>query len=83
MGPWHGCGMGLPWMWIFPVMGLCVMIALLCLIARCLHGPSGAGCGSGRSDRTASESAMEVLKRRYAGGEIRQEEFERMKQDIS
>ena len=35
------------------------------------------GCGSGQSD-----SALEVLKRRYARGEISKEEFEEKKRDL-
>ncbi|MFP4356737.1 MAG: SHOCT domain-containing protein [Phycisphaerae bacterium] len=73
-----------PWMLIFPLVGLVIMVllAILCFrrggwMSRCMGRQENTDAGSDRR-----ESAMDVLKRRYAAGEISQEEFERIKQDI-
>ena len=36
----------------------------------------------GRSGGTAGEAPLDILKRRYARGEITKEDFDRMKQDL-
>ncbi|MBL7074457.1 SHOCT domain-containing protein [candidate division KSB1 bacterium] len=36
-----------------------------------------------RSQSTKADSALEILKKRYARGEITQEEFEQIKKDIN
>jgi len=71
-------------MWFFP--GVMPFIMLLVVIAALyfIFGRGGYGspwCGPERNERYP-ESALEILKKRYAKGEITQEEFERMKQDI-
>jgi putative membrane protein len=78
--PWFG-----PW-FIFPVMGLVLMVAFLFLV----FGPRGPfahmggwGSGHGRSDPgPPGERPLEILKRRYARGEITREQFEQMRRDI-
>jgi len=77
-------------MWIFPAIGLTIMI--FCMVIFCR------GCFSGAyyrfpfyrhwdydrytKDNNCSESALEILNRRYASGEISKEEYERIKKDI-
>jgi len=70
-GPW---GM-FPWMWIFPLIFLVVMLFFL------FRGRDWPMCG-GRGMRDREESAKEILDRRYARGEIGQEEYQRMKKEL-
>ena len=70
-GPWEW----FPMMWIFPLLFLVVMLVFL------LRGAGMPMCG-GHGLRDREESAREVLDRRYARGEIGQEEYQRMKKDL-
>ena len=70
-------------LWVFP---LFKPIFSLVIIGLCLYFIFGRH----RSRRTwvpgrgfEDETALDILKKRYAKGEIRQNEFERMKRDIS
>ncbi len=66
----HGWGMG--WGWII---GLVLLIFVFWMVTK-----------SNRSDRTIEqskdESALDILKKRYARGEIDKEEFEQRKKDL-
>ncbi|MNC60513.1 hypothetical protein D3C75_1103960 [compost metagenome] len=70
-GPWEY----FPLMWIFPLIFLVVMLFFL------FRGP-GWPMRGGRGMRDREESAKEILDRRYARGEIGQEEYQRMKKDL-
>lgn len=67
MHGWDGWHMG--WMWIWWALGLAVVIAAVWLVAR------GGAQASG-------ESAEQILKRRYASGDIDREEYERKLEDM-
>ena len=54
-----------------------VIIAGIALLARWLMTASGKG-----GDAHAEKSPVEILKRRYASGEIDREEFQEMKKDL-
>jgi putative membrane protein len=87
-GQWRGdeWGMG-PWMmgwgivgWIVPIMmaifWAVIIIAVIVLIRWAVKsGTIGHGIPK-------DESALDILQKRYARGEISREEFERMKKDI-
>ncbi len=71
----HDWGFHGPGMWLGWIIGLIVVIAIIWIIVRAL----------GRSDSrniTAGKSALEILKERYARGEIDKEEFEKRKKDL-
>jgi putative membrane protein len=77
MGNWGYGMMG----WFGPIMMLVfwgLLILVLILLARWLWMTSQKNQG-----QTKSESALDILKRRYASGEIDREEFEQKKKDLS
>lgn len=79
MGPgmmWSGHGMG--W-WMFPF-GIIIVILIICFLLLGKRGSKSSWCGSGQED---AETPLDILKKRYAKGEISKEEFEQMKQDVS
>ncbi len=71
-------------MWIFPVIMFTVMIVVLYLIfVRGGFRPPWRDHGNYSSGGKGTETALDILKKRYATGEISKEEFEQMKKDIS
>lgn len=85
MGPEH-FGWG-SW-WIFPTMMPFLMIVVVVAMLYFLFGRGGPKPPWWKdSDRPSghsrdSETAIEVLKKRYAKGEITREEFEQIKKDL-
>ena len=74
--PWAG-------MWI-PMIMFAVIIIVVFLFAGRRWGcwSSWSGPGKYRGEGGGSEGAFEILKKRYAKGEITKDEFEQMKKDI-
>jgi putative membrane protein len=79
MGPWamwwgHGAG----W-WMFPFI-MIVVIMIICFLFLGRRGCRSSWCGFG--DQKDTETPLDILKKRYAKGEISKEEFEVMKKDL-
>lgn len=68
---WHGYH-GWNGMWPFPIIMLITIIIGLYLIFRPKYPMSS----------KTDESALDILKKRYASGEVSKEEFEQIKKDI-
>jgi putative membrane protein len=69
----HGWGMGGGWMFMVIFWGL-VIAAIVAAIVTFTRK-------SGGSERSGN-SAMDILKKRYANGELTKEQYENMKKDI-
>jgi putative membrane protein len=69
-GPWFGGGIFM--MIIFWALVIAGGVALFRVLVR----------GNRNGGTLPTNSALEILKQRYAKGEISREEFERMKQDL-
>ena len=75
---WHWGGM-----WIFPLIMFAVMIIFLfILFSRGGFRAPWCGPGGHHGEGGETDSTLEILKKRYAKGEITKEEFEQMKKDI-
>ena len=70
----NGGFFGMFWMWIIPIILIILaMVAIVVLFRIAGHRSSGPA---------STESPLDILKKRYARGEISREEFERMKKDL-
>ncbi|MDE8343420.1 MAG: SHOCT domain-containing protein [Acidocella sp.] len=72
----YGAWSYFPVMMIVPIIFLLVVVLIL---ARIIHFPMG----SCRNMGGGAPSAKEILDRRYASGEISQEEYQRIKSEIT
>lgn len=84
MGP-EQSWMWWPWggMWIFPLIMIAILLIFL-FVFFCRWGckPPWMDPGGHHKEGKDSETSLEILKKRYAKGEITKKEFEQMKKDI-
>ena len=81
MWGWFNGGYGGFWgMWFMPIIMVAVWGLIVWGIIVFVRGTSRGGCCG--SSEQASDSAIEILKRRYARGEIGKEEFEERKKNL-
>ncbi|NOX85308.1 MAG: SHOCT domain-containing protein [Chlorobi bacterium] len=70
-------------MWIFPLIFLTVIIIFVfILLNRGGFGPPWSRYDRDSYGNRNEETPLEILKKRYARGEISKEEFEKIKKDI-
>ena len=62
--------------WFMPILGIIFLGLIIWAVVALIRGQSG-------SQSAGVDSAMEMLKRRYARGEIDKEEYEQKKKDLS
>lgn len=71
-GGWHMMGgYGGFLMWILLIIGIILVVFLVMQLTK-----------NDERQNKSQETALDILKKRYAKGEISKEEFERMKQDM-
>jgi len=77
-----GSGFGLGWIFMLAFWGL--IIWAIITLARGLSGQHRDGCcGSHQKENeTKVNSAVDILKERYAKGEISKDDFDKMKKDL-
>jgi len=78
MGPWMMGGFG--GMWFMPILMIVFWGLIIWGIVALARGVGWVGCCG--SSLVSSESALDILKRRYACGEIDKHEFEERKRDL-
>ena len=69
--------------WIFPVICIIVMFFFFTMFRRGgFRPPWGQNSDRHHSESKDSETPIDILKKRYAKGEITKEEFDQMKNDL-
>jgi len=78
---WGG-GFGFGWIFMLPIMLLFWGLIIWAIFALVRSG-SGHGCGGhNHEEHEQDNNALDILKERYAKGEISKEDFDKMKKDI-
>ncbi len=76
-GHMNGTGWGWGGMWLGMLFFWGIGIAVIIALVKYARGPGDSG------ERRREKSALDILKERYARGEIGREEFEEKKRDLT
>ena len=81
MGPGMMGGWGMGWLGVLfnVVLWVAVIVGVVLLIRWLIQASSGRGS---EAERAGGSRALDILKERYARGEIEKEEFEQKKRDL-
>ena len=81
---WHHNWMDAMGGFMFPGLGLIIIVVLVILLIWLLGGGQSGRRTSDNStgEQARSETPLEILKRRYASGEITKEEYDRMRKEL-
>ncbi len=79
MGPGMMGGFG--WMWLMPIFWILFLGLIIWAVVALVRGVSQPSISDSAFSRP--DSALEVLKKRYARGEINKEEYEEKKKDLA
>lgn len=71
------------WGWGFGILGMLFWLALIVLVVVLVWRLMERGGRDGSRYDGGRETPLEILKKRYARGEIDKEEFERVKRDLT
>jgi len=77
MGGWAGFG------WFVPLLFLIVAVVIIVYLVRGADGGRGGYRRHDDAPAPREDSAMRILRERYARGEIDREEFDQRKRDLS
>ena len=72
-------------MWIFPLifLGIFILFLFLCFGRGGFRPPWQDSSRCQGNDSRENDTALEILRKRYAKGEITKEEFDQMRNDLS
>lgn len=74
-----GWGGGFGFGWIFMLLFWGLIIWAIIVLAKNL---SGENCCNSHQNKNKQDKAMDILRERYATGELSKEDFEKMKNDL-
>ena len=70
------------WGWGFGILAMLFWLALIVLVVVVIWRLLERRGGEGRGRPVGPDTALDIIQKRYARGEIDREEFERMKRDL-